>query len=314
MKDERQPFHEGEIAVQERTGERADAARLGAMLRDTITPPARVFLASQRTLAVGAVDDRGRPWCSLWLGAPGFVASADGRVVRVGHGSRAPAPDDPLRTLLRPGRDLGMLAIDLVSRRRLRVNGVVAASDDERLEVTVREAFPNCPKYIQRREVVGVPGTRVDHAGQRGERLDGERRSFVARIDTLFVASHHPTRGVDVSHRGGARGFVRVIDERVLRFPDYPGNGMFQSLGNFEVAPRAGVVMVDFDRGRVLSLTGNVTVSYGVEDRDPPTGGTGRTWDLEVEEWVDLAMPAGFGFRFIESSPFNPASSGSDTK
>jgi len=283
-----EPFHEGEIAVQERTGERAIAMRHGAMLRDTITPPARAFVANQRTLALGAADADGRPWASLWLGAPGFVTSDIGSVVRVSHELRVPSLDDPLRALLVPGRDIGMLAIDLSSRRRLRINGVIATMDDERLEVSVREAFPNCPKYIQQRDPVAEGRVSAGNTSERGELLDLTRRSFVERVDTLFVASRHPTRGVDVSHRGGARGFVRIIDERRLRFPDYPGNSMFQTLGNFEVEPRAGVVMVDFERGRFLSLTGTVKTSYGAEHDDHPTGGTGRYWELGVDEWLDF--------------------------
>jgi hypothetical protein len=308
---DREPYHEGEITVQERTGERRVAMHNGAMLRDALTPAERAFLANQRTVAVGTVDDRGRPWTSLWLGSPGFAASDDDRSVRVAHGLHRPSADDPLRTMLLRGRDVGMLAIELASRRRLRINGVITASGDDRVEVAVREAFPNCPKYIQRRELTTDGHATITDAPPRdGDVLDTERRSFVERVDTLFVASRHPTRGVDVSHRGGARGFVRVIDERTLRLPDYAGNGMFQTLGNFEVEPRAGVVMVDFERGRFLSLTGAVTVSYGAEDPEHPTGGTGRYWKLGVDEWRDFAMPAGFGFRFVDSSPFNPPAFG----
>ena len=300
-------FHDGEIAVQERTGERAIALRHGAMLRDAITRPAQAFLASQHAVAFGAVGASGRPWASLWLGAPGFVSSdTAGQVVRVSTDRQVASPDDPLRAILGPDRNIGMLAIDLASRRRLRINGRVAAMNDEHLEITVREAFPNCPKYIQRRASVVDARASLGSAPEQGETLDVERRSFVERIDTLFVASRHPARGVDVSHRGGARGFVRIIDEKRLRVPDYPGNSMFQTLGNFEVEPRAGVVLVDFERGRFLSLTGTVAVSYGVEDPDHPSGGTGRYWELAVDEWRDFAMPLGFGFRFVESSAQNP--------
>lgn len=301
-----EPFHEGEISVQRRAGEREVAVRHGSMILGSIPPPARDFLATQRTLALGALDRLARPWASLWAGPPGFVASRDGRVVRVACDDGVPPADDPLRALLRPGRDVGMLAIDLGSRRRLRVNGVVAASDERRLEVTVREAFPNCPKYIQRREPIagGTPGGA--RACERGRVLDGGRRSLLERADTLFVASSHPARGVDVSHRGGAPGFVRVVDERTLRIPDYAGNGMFLTLGNLEVVPRAGLVAIDFERRRLLSLTGSVTLSFGAEDPGHSSGGTGRSWTFVVDEWLEFAAASGPGFRRVERSPFNP--------
>src|SRR5262249_49525635 len=174
--------------------------------------------------------------------------------------------------------------------------------------IGVREVFPNCPKYIQRRAPVAGGATSAPAAPERGVSLDAERRAFLARADTLFVASFHPTRGVDVSHRGGAPGFVRVVDDRTLRVPDYPGNGMFQTLGNFEVAPRAGLVAVDFERRRLLSLTGTVSVSFGAEDPAHPSGGTGRSWSLVVAEWLEFAAPVGLGFRLVERSPFNPPS------
>jgi uncharacterized protein len=303
-------FHEGEIAVQERTGERPGAKHIGAVIRDSLVPAARGFLAMQCTVALGTVDERGRPWADLWVGLPGFAMSDDGRAVHISYRVRDSSAEDPLRAMLVPRRDVGLLAIDLASRRRVRVNGIVAASNAEGLAIAVREAFPNCPKYIQRRELTPNARTRIDDPSRRGSVLDAERRSLVERIDTLFVASRHPRRGLDVSHRGGARGFVRVLDERTLRIPDYAGNGMFQTMGNFEVEPRAGIVLVDFDRDRFLSLTGVVTTSYGAEDPTHPTGGTGRYWLLGVEDWVEYSMPTSFGFRFIDSSPFNPADPG----
>jgi len=300
------PFHTGEVTVQERTGERADAARRGDMIRDEISAPARSFLSSQRTVAFGAVDERGRPWASLWLGAPGFVTSDDGRAVRVSREGHVAAEQDPVRGLLLDGRQVGMLAIDLGSRRRLRINGEVVATSDAHFAIIVREAFPNCTKYVQQRELVATPAGNPGAHGQRGQHLDAARRDLVAAVDTVFVASHHPARGADVSHRGGARGFVRVLDGRTLRFPDYPGNGMFQTLGNFEIEPRAGVLMVDFDHARFLSMTGRVTMSFGSEDADHPTGGTGRYWEFAVENWLDFPMPTEYRPHFVESSPHNP--------
>jgi hypothetical protein len=300
------PFHSGEITVQERTGEREDAVRRGGMIRDGITPPARVFLGSQRSVAFGAVGKLGRPWASLWLGAPGFVTSYDGLVVRVSQEGRVIAEHDPMRSLLLKGRPVGVLAIDLGSRRRLRINGEVAATSDAHLDIIVREVFPNCTKYIQQRELVTTPLRSYGASPERGERLDTVRRDIAASVDTVFVASYNPARGVDVSHRGGARGFVRVLDERTVRFPDYPGNSMFQTLGNFEIEPRAGVLMVDFQRARFLSMTGSVTMSFGSEDADHPSGGTGRYWDFAVETWLDFPMPAEYRLRFVESSPYNP--------
>lgn len=306
----REPYHEGEIAVQKLTGERGTAVRHGALIRETLTPPMREFLAVQRTVALTSVDELGYPWASLWIGAPGFVSCDAEGSVRLSRRLHVPAASDPVHPLLTEGSEVGMLAIDLASRRRLRMNGLVAVNGEDGLSITLRETWPNCTKYIQRRELIVEGRPWVSRPDRSGTVLDDELRFFVERVDTLFVASRHPTRGVDVSHRGGEPGFVRVIDERTLRFPDYVGNSMFQTLGNFTADSRCGVVMVDFERGRLLSFIGAATVTYGEEDPRHPTGGTGRYWTLGVREWLEFSMPDGLAFRFVERSPHNPSAFG----
>ena len=149
----------------------------------------------------------------------------------------------PLADLAEDDR-LGVLFIELTTRRRLRVNGTVARVGGGRLAVAVAEAYPACPKYIQRRtrEAGGAAG---EGGALAGEALDDELRRWIEGADTLFVASGHPGGHLDVSHRGGEPGFVQVVNG-ALRVPDYPGNSMFNTLGNLHADPRAG------DRGAGL--------------------------------------------------------------
>lgn len=305
----RGPFHEGELAVQERTGERAMGARNGALLRDFLTPAACRFVAQQRTVAAALLDALGRPRATLWASEPGFVRCEHGRVVEIARSVTAGSIDDPTSAGLTPGAGIGLLAIDLGSRRRLRINGRIQSADDETLALEVHESFPNCPKYIQQRELIETASSRsAPEPVLAGALLGAEQRALVELADTAFVASLHPERGLDASHRGGAPGFIRALDERTLRFPDYPGNSMFQTLGNFEIDPRAGVVVVDFERGRLLSLTGDVKTFYGREHAAQPSGGSGRYWELAVQHWFSYPLSARLGWRLLEPSPFNPAS------
>ena len=146
-----EPFHDGEIAVQERAGERDLARRHGAAISSRIVPGALSFLARQRLLAVSAAGDDGHLWTSVWCGQPGFVRSADGQRVSILPSLMAASPDDPVLHRLSIGRDLGILGIELASRRRLRINGAVERISADEIGVLVRESVPNCPKYIQRR-------------------------------------------------------------------------------------------------------------------------------------------------------------------
>jgi hypothetical protein len=216
---------------------------------------------------------------------------------------------DPVRRILRAGEPLGMLVIDFARRGRFRINGTISRMDATSLELRVREAFGNCIKYIQRRQRFDDLGVGAIADQTKGLTFDEERRVFIAQADTLFVASIHPERGLDVSHRGGHPGFVQVADERTLRIPDYPGNSMFQTLGNFEVDTRAGIALIDFERRRVLSLTGNASAVFGAEDPRHPTGGTGRYWSFTVEQWVEFPLPSMMTWTLVERSPFNPSSS-----
>ena len=299
-------YHTGEIAVQERAGDRAIAVRRGAIISDRLASGMRDFLSRQEVAAVGAAAPDGTVWASLWCGAAGFLRSDEpGERVTLDAALDQTQADDPVRPIGRAGAPLGMLVIDLATRRRLRINGTVTRLDPLGLELRVHEAFGNCIKYIQRRARTDVPPGRIAPP-EHGRSLDEPRRALIARTDTLFVASVNPERGLDASHRGGQPGFVQLESERMLRVPDYPGNGMYQTLGNFEVDARAGLAMVDFAARRVLSLTGNATAIFGAEDPRHPTGGTGRYWSFTVERWVEFSLPPAMQWTLIERSPFNP--------
>jgi predicted pyridoxine 5'-phosphate oxidase superfamily flavin-nucleotide-binding protein len=302
-------FHEGEVALQERSGERSAALRNGGAIASTLHPAMRSFLAEQRMLVLCAPDARGRPSAHILFGAPGMATAGDGQLVTLDRSRLAGTRSEPAWAELVPGTRLGLLAIDLGTRRRLRVNGAVSSHSDGAVEVTVAEVFPNCPRYIQRRRLVEeAAGPSFDADEVQGTRLDAARRGTIERADTIFVASHHPSRGADVSHRGGAPGFVQILDERTLRIPDYPGNGMFQTLGNLVVSRGAGLAVADFARGRVLQLSGTTSLRFDApEDRGHPTGGTGRSWDFQVEGWVESPAPSSFRWELLEPSPFNPA-------
>ena len=278
-----QPFHEGEIAVQERAGERDIARRHGVIIASRIPPGALTFLAQQRLIAVSVVGDEGHLWTTVWCGQPGFVHSADGQRLRIRSSLMTVSPGDPVPPRLAIGRDLGLLAIEFASRRRLRINGTIESISAGDVTVTVRESVPNCPKYIRRRQLYDVPSeTSSRRASERGHELDEARRALVERADTAFVGSVHPVRGVDASHRGGAPGFITIVDRTTLRVPDYPGNSMFMTLGNFEVDPRASLAVLDFERGSVVSLSGSARLHFDVE----------RYWEFSVREWVQFDLPS----------------------
>jgi predicted pyridoxine 5'-phosphate oxidase superfamily flavin-nucleotide-binding protein len=296
-------FHQGELLVQAQAGLASTARRVGQMLQPSIPPVAEAFLLDQPWVVIGGTDGAGQVWASALFGAPGFLQALDARTLQIGA---RPGVGDPVSEAVEVGRRLGVLAIDLGTRRRMRVNGTVVAVEANRFEIATAEVYSNCPKYIQQRVFDGAEAGRDDVPESRvTTSLSEGQRAWIGTADTFFIATAHPERGADVSHRGGQPGFVRALDERTLVFPDYAGNAMFQTLGNIAVQPAAGLLFVDFAGGSTLQVTGRAEILWGEAAQHvvPDAERAVRLEIVGVREVIGLAIPAA---RLIEYSPFNP--------
>lgn len=259
-------FHAGEQALQARVGVQAQMAQIGPrVLRDHMPEQHREFFGLLPFVVVGSVDAQGQPWASVLAGAPGFVTSPDPTHLHI----RAHAlPHDPLQHTLHEGAPVGLLGIQPHTRRRNRMNGTARLRDDGLL-VEVGQSFGNCPKYIQAREPAWVPSADVSTVVLQGPTLDEDSRALIRAADTFFVATahpeaahaHEPRHGVDVSHRGGAPGFVKVDGQR-LTVPDFAGNLFFNTLGNIALNPMAGLLFIDFERGQRLYVAARASLVW----------------------------------------------------
>ena len=234
-------FHEGEIATQRRAGVEAEAKRLEGMLDSPgLSPGAARFLASQRFAALTGRDHDGVLWISPLAAPQGFLRGQDD-ILRV---SAFPRDGDPLHRIP-SGQQVGLIAIDFASRRRLRVNGELVSADHRGMTVRVDQSYGNCPKYIHR-HVIDMAGPAAPVSQRRATLLDPSRPSvLIATSDTFFLGTSHPTRGSDASHRGGPPGFVRVDSPNRLWWPDFPGNNMFNSYGNLAVDDEAALLFIE---------------------------------------------------------------------
>jgi len=302
------PYHEGELQVQERVGVLQEGAQNARVIQDSIIKGALRFIGQLPMAVFGSLDQEGKLWASVFLGQPGFIQAENERLVNFDLTTMGPNPHDPFWKNIQANPQVGMLAIELASRRRLRVNGTITRESDAQLQLQVQESYPNCPKYIQRRQLSNSPsGTNMTpHISTQGDGLGSEQRAIIAKADTLFVASVHPERGVDASHRGGNTGFVTHVDDRTLRIPDYPGNSMFNTLGNFAVNPRAGLIFLDFELHRTLQLTGRAEILYDVDGTAEETGGTNRYWQLHIDHWIESPLVSQADWSFQDYSPYNP--------
>lgn len=130
----------------------------------------------------------------------------------------------------------------------------------------MRQSFGNCPQYIQNRthKFTRDPSSPAPQQPLHSQQLTERAKAIIEAADTFFVASYvdlqDDGRQVDVSHRGGKPGFVRVGDDGLLTVPDFAGNLFFNTLGNFLLNPRAGLLFVDFSTGDMLQMTGRAEV------------------------------------------------------
>jgi predicted pyridoxine 5'-phosphate oxidase superfamily flavin-nucleotide-binding protein len=285
-------FHAGEREVQRRAGVADEASAVGRIVGRTVSPPAARFLAHQRLAVAASLDSDGRVWASLLAGPVGFVSAPDPRHLHIGV---PPIPGDPLGANLPERAELGLLVIDPTTRQRLRFNGRARLSS-EGLTLELRQAYGNCPKYIQLREAE-PDGVAAPEAPRASSTLDARQRATIGNADTLFIGSFHPESGADASHRGGFPGFVRVLGDDQLVFPDYPGNNMFNTLGNLVGYPRAGLLFVDFATGDVLQITARARLEPGFDVR------------LDVEEVRETRAASPLRFRLLEYSPAIPSRS-----
>ena len=161
-------------------------------------------------------------------------------------------------------------------------------------------ASATAPKHIKIRQHGRAsrdrPVTRLPETAA----LSVEAKALIERSDTFFIATTSGrdlqdwSRGVDVSHRGGEPGFVRLqdgADGTRLLVLDYVGNGFFNTLGNLALDPRAGLLFVDFAEGHLLQLAARGSVVWN-DAETAAVSGADRTLVLDIlgGHWLHDAL------------------------
>lgn len=262
------PWHAGELAIQQSVGVVGRMDMPGRkFLRPFLLDQHREFYPLLHFVVLGSVDAQGDAWATVRAGEPGFLHSPDPSTLHVAAGRDAADPAEPG---LADGHAVGLLGMDPMTRRRNRLNGTVrrktGVDGAGAFDIGVVQSFGNCPRYIQNRSVRFVrpadEPTQVPAVGLAS--LDPRARELIAQADTFYVASYvdgeDGLRQVDVSHRGGKPGFVRIDADGTLTIPDFSGNLFFMTLGNFLVNPKAGLLFIDSETGEMLQMTGEASV------------------------------------------------------
>lgn len=263
-------FHDGERHVQERLGIADEVAEYSSgFIRSEMPEQHRAFFENGPLVVLGMLDEKGHPWATPVFGADGFIKSSDKTTLSF---DANPVLSETVN-LTRQGDKIGLVGIELETRRRNRMNGVIAETNSSGFTISVDQSFGNCPQYIQQRTLtwgeqpVNAPKKIIEMSA-----FSDEARSLIDHADTFFIASRSetlsddPRSGVDASHRGGRPGFVKVDANNVLSFPDFSGNRFFNTLGNIVSDGRVGLFLPDFKSGDAVFLTGRAEIIWDGAD------------------------------------------------
>ncbi|SDZ36261.1 hypothetical protein SAMN05444004_111111 [Jannaschia faecimaris] len=302
-------FHSGEREMQERAGKREAMEAIGKIaIRHFMPDQHRQFYEKIPFILVGSLDRDGWPWASMLVGGPNFITSPNNKRLDL---DATPLADDPLAANLKQGASVGLVGIELSTRRRNRMNATVRAVNDGGVSLDVVQSFGNCPQYIQTQDInfVRSPNAQIDRTTtQRFTQLDAAAQTFIAQANSLYVASssdtgENPTaRGADVSHRGGQAGFVKVEGNAII-VPDFSGNNFFNTLGNFLVNPKAGLLFPDYTTGDVLMLTGTAEVFEADAREIACFKGAEHGWRFTLDHGIRIRDALPFRAEFTEWSP-----------
>jgi ferredoxin-NADP reductase/predicted pyridoxine 5'-phosphate oxidase superfamily flavin-nucleotide-binding protein len=290
------PFHAGERAAQDRAGVGNVAEWAGGFIRDYLPEQHRAFHTSLPFLIVSGGDDAGRTWITLVEGPDGYATSPDPRLV---HLETQLGADDPLAAAFNTGTDVGVLGIELATRRRNRFSGRVRP-EGSGIAIDIRQTFGNCPQYIHERawtRVETTPGTAT-----RADALNDDQIVRINAADTMFIGSGHQgkageaSNGYDASHRGGAPGFVHVADATNLKIPDYAGNNFFNTIGNLISDPHIGLLFIDFETGGLLHVSGRATIDW--DPKGAHDANALRMINVEIDAIVE--RPAAVSLRWAK--------------
>ncbi len=137
------------------------------------------------------------------------------------------------------------------------------------------------------------------------DRFTTDDRAFIEHLDMFFLATVDGEGQPTCSYKGGDPGFVHVLDDRTLAFPNYDGNGMYLSMGNVAGAHRVGMLFIDFERQRRMRVDGAAQISFD----DPLLGDWPQAQFIvrvEAERIYPNCPRYIHQYQLVERSPFVP--------
>jgi uncharacterized protein len=153
-------------------------------------------------------------------------------------------------------------------------------------------AFTDSVRRAQERQGVRQQYARFSAHAPSTERLGDAERAFLAQRDTFFMASVGESGWPYVQHRGGPKGFLKVLDERTVAFADFRGNRQYVSVGNLGADDRVALILLDFVRQARLKIYARARTVERDDDPDLIERLADPAYDARVERAIVLAVEA----------------------
>ena len=307
MNEEVSVFHEGEQAIQERTGVKDQIGpRAQEFIRTYMPDQHREFFTALPHIYAGLVDDTGQPWATVGFGKSGFITSPDAEHLSINAKFTL---QDELNLRCTVGSKVGLLGLDPTNRRRNRMNGAVESNNDETVVVAVQQSYGNCPQYIQTYSSSTANKEDSPSVLARESCMSAEMHGIVKDARTFFIASRAATlsaesrHGIDASHRGGKPGFVNALSDSQLVFPDFSGNRFYNTLGNISQDARVGLLFPHYSTGSLLFISGQARVIWK-DDADYDFKGAERFIEVDISQVVLAENGLPCQSQLVEESPW----------
>ena len=123
-----------------------------------------------------------------------------------------------------------------------------------------RTMFSEAAKRLQEQHGSRTQYGRMEESGAANDRLRGGEAEFIRQRDSLYMASVTPDGWPYVQHRGGPKGFLRVLDEKTVAFADFAGNKQYITAGNLATNDRVALFLMDYPEQARLKIIGHARI------------------------------------------------------
>ena len=248
-------FHEGERHLQKLMSIRQSSDTLSSMINNSFPEIAKNFLLNLKFCVISLSINEDDLFSSVIYGVKSFITIIDDKTICIDLKNKSYIPPDYFEV---KDFSIGFLGLDFEKTMRMRINGTASIKNNQ-LTLVAKEIYSNCPKYIRRR----VPSLRLKEKVTSNlinyNTFNDELKNVISNTDTFFFSSLHKDKGADISHRGGEKGFIRIVSSDEIEFDDKPGNNFFNTLGNIHTNSLVNILLIDFTDNNTYLLFANAT-------------------------------------------------------